>query len=68
MAGMIDEPVEPSQPSPSKPTHPTRSVFGVLPLSERSSHVMPTLDCARAGIYGCGLLYTQELRFATQPA
>ena len=24
---------------------------------ERSNHVMPTLACAMAGIYGCGLLY-----------
>ena len=68
MVGMIGEPVEPSQPSPSKPARPTRSVFGVLLLSERSSHVMPASACAMAGIYGCGLLYTQELRLAPQPA
>ena len=50
------------------PAHPTRSVFGFLLLSERSSHIMPASACAMAGIYGCGLLYTQELRFAPQPA
>ena len=35
--------------------HPTRSVLGVPNLSDRSSHVMPTLTGAAAGIYGCGI-------------
>ena len=42
-----------SSPMSARPAHPTQPRFGVPSLSERSSHVMPTLACERAGIYGC---------------
>ena len=52
-----------NRPSPmsARPARPTRSVFGVPIHSEQSSHVIPTLACARHGIYGCGLALSSVL-------
>ena len=33
---------------------------------ERSSHVMPTLACAMAGIYGCGIQESAHLNMKTR--
>jgi hypothetical protein len=37
-----------------------------MAAAEFSSHVMPTLACAMAGIYGCGILESALLNMKTR--